>query len=245
MRYFVISLKKVWIVAIFLGLLTVGTIGYKGTHATPSLVRTPGTFYMVDTKEKVVALTFDDGPDPLYTNKILEILKAENIKATFFILGKNAQLNPFILNNIVSEGHEIGNHGYSHDYHANMFINELIETDEVIFEIAKLHPHYYRPPGGLVPKGFVQSVMKNGYIITLWSIDSKDWQNPGADKITRNVVKYIFPGAIILLHDGGDGREQTIKALPDIIQTLKKEGYHFITLSQLLQLKDDSVKVKS
>lgn len=199
----------------------------------PSLVKDPGTYYIVQTQEKVAALTFDDGPDPLYTGTVLDILQAKSIKATFFILGQNAKQNPDLLKRILNEGHEIGNHGYSHSYIPNKFIDELILTDELVYQSLNQHTLYYRPPGGIITKSIVKEVADKGQILTLWSIDSKDWQNPGPKQIEQNVVKDIFPGSIILLHDGGENREQTIQALTGIIEHLQQQGYRFVTLSDL------------
>jgi peptidoglycan-N-acetylglucosamine deacetylase len=199
----------------------------------PSLVKQPGTYYMVNTQEKVVALTFDDGPDPLYTGSILDVLKKKNIKATFFVLGENAKQNPDLLKRINVEGHEIGNHGYSHSYTSSQFVGELARTDEVIYNSIKQHTLFYRPPGGIVSKSVLEGVKDKGHVLTLWSIDSKDWRNPGPAHIVENVVKSTFPGAIILLHDGGEKREQTIQALSSIVDRLKQQGYRFVTVSEL------------
>jgi peptidoglycan-N-acetylglucosamine deacetylase len=219
----------------FLLLILVSFGGYyQKQHLTmPSLVREPGTYYMVKTQEKVVALTFDDGPDPLYTGYVLDVLKAKNIKATFFILGVNAKNNPELLKRIGNEGHEIGNHGYSHSYTSSQFIRELERTDEVVFQVLQQHTQFYRPPGGIVSKSVIEEVKERGHILTLWSIDSKDWRNPGSAAIVQNVLKSSFPGGIILLHDGGEKREQTVQALSKIIDQLIQQGYRFVTLSQL------------
>lgn len=207
---------------------------YQNQNLTmPSLVREPGTYYMVKTQEKVVALTFDDGPDPLFTGSVLDVLKAKKVKATFFILGDNAKQNPDLLKRIYAEGHEVGNHGYTHSYTSSQFIKELEYTDEVVFRAIRQHTRFYRPPGGIVSKSVINGVKEKGHVLTLWSIDSKDWRNPGPAQIVQNVVKSTFPGAIILLHDGGEKREQTIQALSVIIEQLQKQGYRFVTLTEL------------
>lgn len=210
-----------------------GTYYHSINLTLPSLVKDPRTYYMVHTKEKVVALTFDDGPDPLYTGSILNVLKEKEVKATFFILGENAKRNPDLLKRVSMEGHEIANHGYSHSYTSSQFVQELIRTDEVIYQEVNKHTRFYRPPGGIVSKSVIDGVKEQGQILTLWSIDSKDWQNPGPTRIVQNVVKNSFPGAIILLHDGGEKREQTTQALSTIIEQLKQQGYRFVTVSEL------------
>lgn len=233
MRLFVLSRKFFLILLILLLFICTGGFLLNQYSSIPSLVKDPGTYYIVQTQEKVAALTFDDGPDPLYTGAILDILQAKNIKATFFILGQNARQNPDLLKRVYSEGHEIGNHGYSHSYIPNKFIDELIRTDELIYQSLNQHTLYYRPPGGIVSKSIIKEVAGKGEILTLWSIDSRDWQNPGPKQIEQNVVKNIFPGSIILLHDGGENREQTIQALSGIIEKLQQQGYRLVTLSEL------------
>jgi peptidoglycan/xylan/chitin deacetylase (PgdA/CDA1 family) len=193
---------------------------------------------MINTHEKVVALTFDDGPDPLFTGHILDVLKEKNIKATFFVLGQNVKDNPDLLKRIHQEGHEVANHGYSHTYTSSQFVRELVRTDELIYQTINQHTRFYRPPGGLVSKSVIDGVRNNGYVVTLWSVDSWDWQNPGPARIVQNVLKSSFPGAIILLHDGGEKREQTIQALPGIIDRLGQQGYQFVTVSELKNYED-------
>jgi peptidoglycan/xylan/chitin deacetylase (PgdA/CDA1 family) len=209
----------------------------------PSLVRDPGTYYMVNTQEKVVALTFDDGPDPNYTGLILDVLHEKNVKATFFVLGENAKQNPDLLFQIGKAGHEIGNHGYSHSYNSKLFVQELVKTDQVIFDLLQQHTYFYRPPGGFVSKDVLQGAKAKGYLVTLWSVDSKDWRNPGENQIVQNVVGSNFPGAIILLHDGGEKRVQTAEALKIIIDRLRKDGYHFVTLSELQRFQEEKSQI--
>ena len=233
MRLIVISRKTLLILFVLIILLGFGGFYQKKNLTMPSLVREPGTYYMVKTQEKVVALTFDDGPDPLYTGFLLDVLKTKNVKATFFILGSNATQSPDLLKRISAEGHEIGNHGYSHSYTSSQFIRELERTDEVVFKVIQQHTRFYRPPGGIVSKSVVEGVKNKGHVLTLWSIDSKDWRNPGPARIVQNVVNSSFPGAIILLHDGGEKREQPIQALSSIIEQLKQQGYRFVTVSEL------------
>ena len=233
MRIITFSRKGIYLGIIVLGLVLVGT-GIRNTEMSlPSIAKHPGTYYLVQTEEKVMALTFDDGPDPLYTGYILVVLKEKGLKATFFVLGENAKNNPELLRRIREEGHEIANHGYSHSYTPSKFVKELIRTDEVIYELLQERTAYYRPPGGVVSNAVLAGVKEQGHILTLWSVDSKDWQNPGPAQIVQNVVKNTFPGGIILLHDGGEKREQTIQALGPIIDRLREQGYRFVTVSEL------------
>ncbi|HVJ49896.1 polysaccharide deacetylase family protein [Desulfitobacterium sp.] len=221
---------------LFLFLFIFGVLGISFASwnvPVPSLVRTPGTYFMVHTQEKVIALTFDDGPDPNYTEMVLDALKEKDVKATFFVLGENVEHNPELLLEIYKAGHEIGNHGYSHSYSSSQAVRELVKTDQIIFNSLHQHTYFYRPPGGFVSKGVLQGVKAKGYLFTLWSIDSKDWRNPGVNRIVENVVGSSFPGAIILLHDGGEKREQTAEALKVIVDRLRKDGYRFVTLTEL------------
>lgn len=233
MRIITFSRRGILWCLVILLLAAFGTYYQSRNLILPSLVKQAGTYYMVHTQEKVVALTFDDGPDPLYTGFVLDVLKEKKVKATFFVLGENAKQNPDLLKRISSEGHEIGNHGYSHSYTTSQFIRELVRTDEVIYQVIQRHTTFYRPPGGIVSKSLVNGVKDKGHVLTLWSIDSNDWRNPGPARIVSNVVKSSFPGGIILLHDGGEKREQTIQALSGIIDQLNQQGYRFVNVSEL------------
>lgn len=241
MRIVLFSRRRLVLTLIFL--LTMGGILAitQRSLTTPSLVRTPGTYYMANTKEKVLALTFDDGPDPIDTPEILDILKAKNVRATFFVLGQAAQENPDLLKRLIKEGHEIGNHSFKHDYQQRRLVEEIKKTDQEVFVSTGVHTYFYRPPGGFLSKSQLESVTKNGHIVALWSVDSKDWRNPGIKQIIENVTKNAFPGGIILLHDGGYQRTQTVKALGPMIDALKERGYRLITLSELKML-DSEIK---
>jgi Predicted xylanase/chitin deacetylase len=188
---------------------------------------------MAHTQEKVAALTFDDGPDPIDSPAVLDILKEKKVRATFFVLGQAAHENPLLLKRIVTEGHEIGNHSFNHDYQQRHLVEEMNQTDREVLAATGNHTFFYRPPGGLVSKSQLETIKNNGHIVTLWSVDSKDWRNPGVNQIVSNVVKNVFPGAIILMHDGGYHRIQTVKALGPIIDALHNQGYRLVTLSEL------------
>ncbi|MDO0823766.1 polysaccharide deacetylase family protein [Desulfosporosinus nitroreducens] len=240
MRIYVLSRRK-----LLLGLLFLFTAGgilaiTQFTLTTPSLVRTPGTYYLANTPEKVVALTFDDGPDPIDTPDILDILKEKEARATFFVLGKAAQSNPALLKRLVKEGHEIGNHGFNHDYQQRHLVKEMNQTDQAVYAATGYHTYFYRPPGGFVSKTQLETTNRNGHVVALWSVDSKDWRNPGVKQIVDNVVKNVFPGSIILMHDGGYQRSQTVKSLGPIIDALRARGYRLATLSELKTLDSET-----
>jgi peptidoglycan/xylan/chitin deacetylase (PgdA/CDA1 family) len=241
MRIYVLSRSKVVLSFLFLliagGILTV-TQNYL---TTPSLVRAPGTYYKANTQEKVVALTFDDGPDPTDTPDVLDILKEKKVRATFFVLGQAAEANPDLLKRLVNEGHEIGNHSFNHDYQQLRLVQEMNQTDQAVFAATGTHTYFYRPPGGFLSKNQLETIKGSGHVVALWSVDSKDWRNPGINQIVDNVMKTVFPGAIILMHDGGYHRTQTVKALGPIIDALRDRGYRFATLSEMKTM-DSEIK---
>lgn len=202
--------------------------------------RNPAPYSMGRTQEKVVALTFDDGPDPSYTESILNILKEKQVSATFFVLGEGVEANADLLRRMLKEGHEIGNHGYTHDYSQRYSqyktLDEIRRTDKVVYAATGIHTYYYRPPGGLISKSQTENITRNGYEVILWSADSQDWRKPGINRIKKNVLTNVFPGAIVLFHDGGGIRSQTVGALEQIIDQLRINGYSFVTLSELFHL---------
>ncbi|MGE5423004.1 MAG: polysaccharide deacetylase family protein [Ignavibacteriales bacterium] len=190
------------------------------------------------TDEKVVALTFDDGPDPKITPQVLKILKRHDIKATFFVVGEDAAINPDLVLQELSDGHEIENHTYTHpDLLKNTDLTageEITWNHQVVGELTKRSPIYFRPPKKLFNKEIVQMSQLYGYRIVLWTVcvESRYAKTPQA--MADRVLKYTTPGSIILAHDGHLDRTQTVKALPLIIERLKKEGYKFVTLEELL-----------
>ncbi len=241
MRIYVLSRRKLVLLLLFLLTIGGGLTITQSSLTAPSLVRAPGTYYKTNTQEKIIALTFDDGPDPIDTPAILDILITKNVRATFFVLGQAAQASPHLLKRIASEGHEIGNHSFNHDYQQRHLVEEIRQTDQLVFELTGIHTYFYRPPGGFLSNSQLETVKKNGHIVALWSVDSKDWRNPGVKQIVDNVMKNVFPGAIILLHDGGYQRSQTVKALGPIIDALRDRGYRIVTLSALKML-DSEIK---
>ncbi|MGI6120295.1 MAG: polysaccharide deacetylase family protein [Desulfosporosinus sp.] len=236
MRIYLLSRSKLIFGILFLIIMGGLLIIAQRSLTMPSLVRAPGTYYMAYTQEKVIALTFDDGPDPIDTPKILDILKEKNVRATFFVLGEAAHANPHLLKRILLEGHEIGNHSFYHDYQQRRLVEEIKQTDQEVFAATGTHTYFYRPPGGFLSKNQLESINKSGHMVALWSVDSKDWRNPGTKQIVDNVIRNVFPGAIVLLHDGGDQRTQTVNALGPIIDALRNLGYRLTTLSELKTL---------
>jgi peptidoglycan/xylan/chitin deacetylase (PgdA/CDA1 family) len=192
----------------------------------------------VNTEEKVVALTFDDGPNPPYTDQILDILDRYQIKATFFVIGRNVEKYPKTVRLILSKGHELGNHSYSHArmiFKSPSFIRSEIEkTDRLLNELGVTQDIHFRPPYG-------RKLLVLPYIITkmhkkniMWSTDSADYEVPNPEAIKNNVLEHVRHGSIILLHDGEGDRSQTVVATEMLIKEMKEKGYEFRTVSALI-----------
>jgi peptidoglycan/xylan/chitin deacetylase (PgdA/CDA1 family) len=201
-----------------------------------------GVVWHVDAKQKVIALTFDDGPNPNYTPKILELLKKHQAKCTFFVTGMQVKRFPEMAKRQVGEGHELGNHTFYHRHisrqTASEIRQEIADTEKMIVEATGARPpHLFRPPGGYLDDTVVQAAKREGYTIVLWSFhqDTKDWRRPGVRKIVASVTASARSGDIVLLHDHGGNRSQTVAALEQILSVLGKQGYRFVTVSDMLQ----------
>ncbi|MCD7035540.1 polysaccharide deacetylase family protein [Metabacillus sp. GX 13764] len=208
-----------------------------------NLEKTGIVYWDKRSNEKLAALTFDDGPHPKYTKQILNILKDESVKATFFPIGSKLAKYSGIAERIALEGHEIGNHTMNHVYlyHTKKeeMKLEILQAEEQIRALQPLGPKYFRPPGGILDWQAFHIAAKEGYKIIMWSWnqDPEDWSAPGSQVIASRVIKNIQNGDIILLHDGGGNRKQTVSALKMIIPALKKKGYRFVTVSEMLNAK--------
>jgi len=216
---------------------------YKYNDNFYKLIKNKILFPYAMTKEKVVTLTFDDGPSTKYRPLILKILKKEKIKATFFDLGWKLEENPVLAQRTIKEGHEIANHTYSHRTLTKLsFIKKKLElrmTQKAIFNVTGEQNHLFRPPGGIYDAETTTVAKNLGLITVLWTTDPGDYHSdnpvlsPSPEFIKLKVNYTIFPGGIILLHDGTD---KTIEVLPGIIQNLKKLGYKFVKVSELIEL---------
>jgi len=187
--------------------------------------------------EKVIALTFDDGPNPPYTGQILKILKDHNAKATFFLVGEELSDHRSLAREILAQGHAVGNHSWSHPSRPHNPASEVSKTDKLIKSVLGIDPVLFRPPYGITTNGMSKAARANGAAVFLWSIDTVDWSRPGIKKIASRVIRGAAPGRIALMHDGGGNRSQTVSALPHILETLKKQGYRFVTIPELLELR--------
>ncbi len=201
-----------------------------------------------------VAFTFDDGPDPVWTPKILDVLKSRGVKATFFIVGHNGEFNPSLVKRIVAEGHEIGNHTYTHARLSKISRTrmrlELDATQRLIESLTGRSTTLFRPPYNadatpsrldeLVPLKFAEGD-EMGYTIVLEKIDPQDWSLPGADAILQRVKDQRKDGNIILLHDAGGDRTQTVEALPKIIDWLHARGDEIVPVGELVNIPRDDL----
>jgi peptidoglycan-N-acetylglucosamine deacetylase len=195
--------------------------------------------------EKVIALTFDDGPWKDSTQKILDILKENNVKATFFVLGSMLQEYPDLGKKIVTEGHVIANHTWHHWYHQmspQIAANEIERTSDLIYKLTGVKTTMFRPPGGKMHNGVVDYARNRKYGVILWSSDSNDYSRPPVPRLISNVMREAKPGGIVLMHDGGGNRSNTVAALPQIISIFRKQGYKFVTIPELLEMEDKEQK---
>lgn len=191
-----------------------------------------------NTNGKQIALTFDDGPHKEYTEQILDILDDYNIKATFYVIGVNAEAHPEILQMISQKGHEIGNHTYSHiDCSKTSFEkirNDIITNHNVIKSICNVEPTTFRTPGGIKSDQVSKIADEMKYKIVFWNIDTKDWMHSKAVDIQENILTNVSDGSIILFHDYIYGETNTCEALKITLPKLIEKGYKFVTVSELL-----------
>lgn len=193
---------------------------------------------------KQVALTFDDGPDDMWTPRILNALKPYNVKGTFFLIGRRAEAHPNVVKRIVQEGHVVGNHTYDHPNLTKItpaeVRDEISKASDIINRVAGVRPAFFRPPYGALTVPIVEEVRKLGYKIIFWDVDSLDWSGLTGPQVAANVLAHVHPESIILMHSaGGKGEslEDTVQSLPYIISTLHSEGYSFKTVPELLGIK--------
>ncbi|MGO4890366.1 polysaccharide deacetylase family protein [Anaerobacillus sp. MEB173] len=205
----------------------------------------PDTFFLRGrTDQNRIAITFDDGPDPRFTEEVLNVLSQYNVPATFFVMGSRAVAYPEMVQRMNNEGHVIGNHTYFHPNLAKeadipTLEREVSRTEDALNEIVGYRTSLFRPPYGFLYEELVETLAEMNYSVIGWSLDSLDWEEDGADAIAARVVENVHPGAIILMHDGADwdgDRTFTIESLHQIIPTLQEQGYEFVTVPELLNI---------
>lgn len=192
---------------------------------------------------KRVALTFDDGPEARYTPAVLDILKEHRILATFFLIGRQIDRHPGVVQRIHAEGHVIGSHSWSHaklnDLTAGEALSEIHRTEKAVFDLTGRLPALFRCPYGDINETAMQLLIASGYKNIFWTADSLDWDVKDPDRVLINTLTDTGRGTIILMHSGG-GRDQNLDAgmaaLPDLIYTLQAQGYEFVTVDGLLSV---------
>jgi len=196
----------------------------------------------VKTKEKIVALTFDDGPNEPYTSQVLGVLKQNKAPATFFLIGKNVEFYPATTKEILAAGDVIGNHSFDHKQSPVLddpYYHEVDLAQAAIYKVAGVKPHFFRPPYGFKSPWQLRHVRDRGLIVVDWNDDGLDYRYQTSDQIAKRAISQAKPGGIILLHDGnglrhGADRSKTVAALPIIISTLRSQGYRFVTIPELV-----------
>lgn len=193
----------------------------------------------VHTKDKIALLSFDDGPSVPFTEQILDILQKHQVKATFFMVGINIKEHPAIVKKIIAQGHEIGNHSWSHEKlkHKSFDVikRDIQKTDDAIRALGYEKVIPFRAPFGQLSPALQQALasLKKPHI--LFNFLPKDWENPAPEVIQQRVMEQAKPGFIITLHDGWKKRENTVLATEMIVKSLKDKGYRFVTASEFLK----------
>ena len=207
-------------------------VGARSGEVVSEAVRSPAV-PPKPVKDKLVALTFDDGPHPTWTPMVLEILKDEGVVATFCLVGHMVQASLALAKKIVAEGHLVCNHTSNHALLGGaseaQVVREVNGGAETLKALTGVEPAFYRPPGGQMSPTVVAAVHERGQRVLHWSLDTADYQRPPAEVLVDRVMRNVGPGAVVLMHDGGGDRAETVAALRPIIQALKAEGYGFTT----------------
>lgn len=219
------------IFSFFLVFLLVGVLSLQSVHAVIG-------FSHGERTGKRIALSFDDGPHPSFTPRILSLLDKYGIKATFFMIGCNVALYPEAAKAVSKAGHEIGNHTYSHPHMRAITLGELRDevekTEKILWEHGIGKPKLFRPPEGFRSKEQVAALESAGYQTIIWSLDTHDWQGRRVDEIVSVVLDGVQGGDILLFHDYTSKENTTITALEHLIPKLLKDGYEFVTVSELM-----------
>lgn len=191
---------------------------------------------------KEIALTFDDGPHPVYTDKILDILKEYGVKATFFMIGENVINYSEVALRVKNEGHEIGNHTVKHlsarKTPEEDLVTDMISCSEIIYNVLGFNPSIVRPPEGAIVPSVLEVCDKINCSVILWNVDTRDWAHTSPSRIFKNVMQNTDSGDIILMHDYISKNSPTPEALRMIIPKLLEQGYSFVTVSELIKADD-------
>jgi peptidoglycan/xylan/chitin deacetylase (PgdA/CDA1 family) len=201
----------------------------------------PALIAQIQTTQKVVAITFDDGPDPLYTPHLLELFHEYNAKATFYTVGQQLEAHREVAIAAHEAGHELGNHTYSHPHLPELDreqqLSELVQTEKLLVEITGSKPLTFRPPYLEFNEETIVLIESFDYrIISAMNLGTEDWREPGVDHILNKTREHIVPGSILLFHDGFGDRSQTMEAVRILLTEYTAQGFQFVTVSDLLKL---------
>lgn len=224
------------------GPVAVRPTGKQAPTPTPTPTPPPPLVYLMahgNPKLHEIALTFDDGPAPTYTNAVLGVLQRFHIQATFFMLGIWVQRYPDLARAVVAAGNAVGDHSWNHPdldtMSASQIVRQIRNTRDIIQQVTGVTPYIFRPPYGDYDLQVLNTAHQLNLSPILWNVDPRDWARPGVSAITNNILTFTQNGSIILMHDGGGDRSQTVAALPIIIEHLLARGFTFVTIPQMLR----------
>jgi peptidoglycan-N-acetylglucosamine deacetylase len=195
----------------------------------------------IPTTQRVVAITFDDGPNPVYTPQVLEIFSEAKGKATFFMIGEQMKSHPEVVKQVRDQGHEIGNHTFTHPKLSQLSIEDCLkeveDTEILIEKMAGRKPVVFRPPYLDYNQDTVSLLQKKKYpMIGALNLEAQDWEQPGVEHILEKSREAVKNGSILIFHDGYGDRSQTIEAVRMLVSELTSQGYQLVTVSELLEL---------
>lgn len=197
-----------------------------------------GAYRSVKTESRRIALTFDDGPHPTQTKRILDILDRYGVRATFFMVGENVENYPDAAKEVAARGHEIGNHTFSHArlgcLDTESVNEEISHCEKTIERICGTHPHLFRPPQGVLNEAIEGCSVERDYRLILWSLDTRDWEVKNTDRIVKKVLSEIKAGDIVLMHDYIGTHSRTAEALEILLPQLLKQGFEPVPVGELL-----------
>lgn len=202
----------------------------------PILRGIDATVTRIPTAQPLVAMTFDDGPHPSLTPQLLDMLAARGLRATFYVIGRNAARYPQILQRMVAEGHEIGNHTWSHPslhgHSSASILSQVDRTNAAVYEAVGRPPVTMRPPyGNLYDNQRLMLFQQRGMPTIIWSVDPQDWQRPGSSVVARRIVQGSHSGGVVLAHDI---HSATVRAMPAALDGVMARGFRFVTVSELI-----------
>jgi len=236
------AIRIVILVIVIAGVHTCFELYSEATAGVPSdaiqLQNKPGLVYWHGDRDRpAIALTFDDGPSA-QTLELLDVLAQYNVKATFFMVGSRVDAHPEIARAVLAAGHAIGNHTYHHArlaHHTPAQVREeLIAGERALERVVGIRPSFYRPPFGVEDHVTRQVGHELGLVAVDWSDSSKDWKRPGVNAIVANVLSRAQDGVVILMHDAGGDRRQTVEAVKRLVPELERRGFELVTVPSLL-----------